>query len=79
MKYVISDRDEVAVGTGFHSEIAHEADFNGKVIRAGHCKENPDGSYEVWGESLGYGIQARSEDAEILTNARREADIKKEQ
>ena len=57
--------NEVSIGTGYHSELARG--FKGKVVRAGHCEKQPDGSYKVWGESIGYGILAQSEDAKILS------------
>ena len=65
MKYVISDRNEINIGPGYHSELAR--DFEGKVVRAGHCEKLADGKYKVWGESIGYGIGAMSEDAKILS------------
>lgn len=65
MKYVISDEDEVNIGHGYHFELAEN--FTGKVIAAGHCKLNDDGkTYTVYGRSIGYGISAKEEDAEML-------------
>lgn len=63
VKYVISDKDEVVLGYDFHQNLAR--DFKGRVISAGHCK-SVDGKFEVYGESIGYGIQSKPEDAEYL-------------
>jgi len=35
--------------------------------KAGHCKKLEDGSYEVWGKSIGYNIDSQKEDATLLT------------
>lgn len=64
MKYVITDNDEARVGRGYHSELVRG--LSGKVIRAGHCELKADGKYKVWGESLGFGIMAKSDDAHML-------------
>ena len=65
MKYVITDQNEAGVQNGgFHFEIANK--LKGRVERAGHCKRNDDGTYEVFGESIGYGIHAQPEDAKLL-------------
>ena len=65
MKYIITDQNEARIGNGYHSDLAE--DCNGKVIRAGHCKKLEDGSYEVWGKSIGYNIDSQKEDATLLT------------
>jgi DNA (cytosine-5)-methyltransferase 1 len=70
MKYVITDKDQVAIGVGYHSELARE--LEGKVIRAGHCLINPDGTFKVWGGSYGYDIDAKLEDADILARLTKE-------
>ncbi len=64
MKYVISDLGEVNTGGPYHVDIAR--DFKGKVVRAGHCRRRLDGSFEIWGGSIGFDINARLEDALIL-------------
>lgn len=64
MKYIITDQNEARTGGAYHQDMAQ--DCNGRVIRAGHCKKNQDGTYSVWGESFGYGISAKPEDADIL-------------
>jgi len=64
MKYVISDKGEVKIGGGFHADLA--ANFKGEVVAAGHCLIGTDGKYEVFGESIGFRIKSKPEDAEIL-------------
>jgi len=64
MKYIITDKNEVKIGGMFHQDMGDECD--GKVIRAGHCSKNEDGTYKVWGESIGYNIKAQEEDAKLL-------------
>lgn len=64
MKYIITDKNEVRVGGGFHHDMAETCE--GSVIRAGHCELNEDGSYRVWGESIGFRIQAKPEDADLI-------------
>lgn len=64
MKYVITDKHEAKVGGAFHQDMGDKC--VGKVIRAGHCEKKEDGSYRVWGKSIGYGINSKPEDAEIL-------------
>ncbi len=65
MKYIITDKDEARVGGGFHADLASGCE--GEVIRAGHCEKLEDGSYKVWGRSIGFRINAKFEDAELLT------------
>ena len=65
MKYIITDKNEVKIGDGYHADLAEKCE--GKVIRAGHCKKLEDGSYEVWGKSIGYDIDSQKEDATLLT------------
>lgn len=67
MKYVISDKGEVSIGVGFHDDLAK--DFIGKVVRAGHCEKLADGTIRVWGMSYGFRINAKPEDARILSMA----------
>jgi len=66
MKYIITDKGEVKIGGMYHQDMGGKC--LGKVIRAGHCRQKEDGSYEVWGKSIGYGIKSQPEDAELLTN-----------
>lgn len=65
MKYIITDQNEVKVGGAFHQDMGDKC--SGRVVRAGHCKRNDDGTYTVWGGSFGYGIDSKKEDAELLT------------
>ena len=37
MKYIITDKNEVKIGDGYHADLAEKCE--GKVIRAGHCKK----------------------------------------
>ena len=64
MKYIITDKNEVRTGGMYHKEMGDECE--GKVIRAGHYTKNKDGTYKVFGESIGYSIEAKEEDAQIL-------------
>lgn len=68
MKYVITDLGEVNIGNGYHADLAMS--LNGKVVRAGHCNKTTEGKYEVFGESIGYHINALPEDAVILETHR---------
>jgi hypothetical protein len=65
MKYIITDKNEAKVGGAFHQDMGDECE--GRVVSAGHCRQNSDGSYSVFGESIGYGIESKPEDAEMLT------------
>lgn len=63
MKYIITDKGEVRTGGGFHVHLAE--DCKGKVVAAGHCRI--DGTaVEVWGESIGYNIKSKPEDAAVI-------------
>lgn len=65
MKYIITDKGEARTSiVGYHADMADECD--GKVVRAGHCRKKVDGNYEVWGSSIGFGINSDPEDAELL-------------
>ena len=66
MKYIITDKNEAKIGNGYHFELAIGCE--GKVIRAGYCNKLVDGTYEVFGESIGYKINSLKEDATLLTN-----------
>ncbi len=64
MKYVITDHNKVAMGTGCNHQALALA-LTGKVVAAGEFRV-VGGRVEVYGESFGYGIKARPEDAEVL-------------
>lgn len=64
MKYIITDENEIRIGNGYHFELAQGC--KGKVIKAGHCLQNKDGTYKVWGGSIGFNINSKQEDAELL-------------
>lgn len=66
MKYIITDQNELRLGGAFHQDMADTC--AGRVVRAGHCVRNVDGTYTVFGESFGYGIKSQPEDAEIIRN-----------
>lgn len=70
MKYIITDKDEARVGGGYHIDLAR--DCEGKVVRAGHCEENADGTFRVFGGSMGYNILSKPEDAELLLDLLKE-------
>lgn len=63
MKYIITDKGEVAVGKGFHADLAHS--LQGKVVSAGHY-EVENGKVRVYGASIGYEINAKPEDAQAI-------------
>ena len=65
MKYVITDKGEVAVGTTYHMQLAQG--LQGTVVAAGHYRLLGGGRWvEVYGRSSGYRIDARPEDAVIV-------------
>jgi hypothetical protein len=65
VKYVITDKGEVAVGGGYHIQLART--LQGKVVAAGHCRLIGDGKrIEVFGRSAGFRIAAKPEDALVL-------------
>ena len=64
MKYIITDKNEARVGGEYHQVMGDTCE--GKVVRAGHCEKLHDGTYRVWGESIGYMINAQQEDADLL-------------
>ncbi len=66
MKYIITDKGEVRTGGFFHADMAQNCE--GNVVRAGHCEKQEDGSYKVWGRSIGYNIDAQEEDAKLLAD-----------
>ena len=63
MKYVISDQEEVNIGENhqYHANLA--LDFTGKVVAAGYCEKNSNGTYRVFGQSIGFDIESQPEDA----------------
>lgn len=64
MKYVITDKNEAKVGGPYHHDLAK--DLKGKVVAAGHCIRQADGTWKVWGSSIGFNIDAQISDAAIL-------------
>lgn len=67
MKYIITDENEIRLGSStFHSWLADNC--KGRVVAAGHCNLI-NGKYEVFGESIGFRIKSKPEDADILNNA----------
>ena len=61
MKYVITDHNKIAMGTGtYHQSIANS--LTGEVKSAGEFRIK-NGRVEVFGESAGFGIKSKSEDA----------------
>jgi len=67
MKYIITDKGEVKTGGMFHVDMGVQC--KGRVIAAGHCDRLPDGTFKVWGESIGYNIESKPEDALTLSLA----------
>ena len=64
MKYVITDHNKFAIGSGcYHHDLANA--LSGQVIHAGHC-EFINGRIKVSGESIGFRIKAKEEDTERL-------------
>ena len=65
MKYVITENGEVAVGAGYHLQLA--SGLEGKVVAAGHCRLVDGGRrVEVYGRSSGFRIAAKPEDAALV-------------
>lgn len=66
MKYIITDKNEIKIGPDytFHHNLAK--DFKGNVVSAGLCEKKEDGTFRVFGESFGFGISSKPEDANIL-------------
>lgn len=75
MKYVLTDHNKMAIGSGtHHSELARA--LSGNVTGAGHFElktefDKASGSrytyVQVYGGSAGYGCKAKAEDAEDLS------------
>lgn len=55
---------EARVGGMYHQDM-HTSEM-GEIIGAGHCEKLEDGTYRVWGRSIGYCIDAKIEDAKML-------------
>lgn len=65
MKYVITDRGEVATGERMHVSLA--APLSGKVVAAGHFRLTGGGQrVEVFGRSYGFSIESKPQDAILL-------------
>lgn len=69
MKYIIAKKKSedgliAKVGGAYHADM-HTIEM-GEVVSAGHCERQEDGTYRVWGSSIGYNIQSKPEDAELL-------------
>jgi hypothetical protein len=65
MKYVITDRGEVAVGGSFHFQMAKG--LEGQVIAAGHYRLVDGGRHvEVFGGSYAFHLQAMPGDACVI-------------
>lgn len=70
MKYIITDKNEIGIGENtYHQSIYQNFNFEGKVVRAGHC-EKVGSRYKVWGSSIGYNINSKQEDADILNKSK---------
>lgn len=61
MKYIITDKGEVRTGNSYHVQLA--AGCKGKVVSAGHYSTDP---LQVYGESIGYNIKSKPEDALLV-------------
>jgi hypothetical protein len=69
MKYIITDTGVVAMASGgYHQDLADA--LKGRVVAAGHCSINK-GEVEVFGESIGFNIKAKPEDAARISEALR--------
>lgn len=76
MKYIITDIGEVIVGEDTFHEFLHKGAEGTKVVSAGHCDfMDHDGSVKVYGRSVDYRIEAKFEDAEILSKAKESGTI----
>lgn len=67
MKYVITNKGEVKVGSEHTLHVHLTKNLRGEVIAAGHYDMNMQGIVtRVYGESIGYGIKAKEQDKETL-------------
>jgi hypothetical protein len=63
-KYIILNNNHCVLGTDiYHQELAKAS--NGEVTSAGHFRF-VDGHIEVFGESVGFNMKAKPEDAKLL-------------
>ncbi len=64
MKYVITSHNNFAIGCGaYHQDLAKG--LTGNVVSAGYMKF-VDGKIKVYGNSVGYMIDSKPEDAKLL-------------
>lgn len=64
MKYIITDHNKLAMGSGcLHQDLAYAV--TGNVVSAGRMRII-DGRVEVYGKSDGYDISAKPEDAKFI-------------
>lgn len=71
MKYVITESGAIGMGgnSEYHKNIAAAIpaiEQPAKVVSAGYCKMGEDGKWTVYGNSIGYSMSAKPEDAEKL-------------
>ncbi|MEK7113054.1 MAG: hypothetical protein AAB875_07130 [Patescibacteria group bacterium] len=66
MKYVITDKGKARIGTGYHINLAKG--LPGKVVSAGLCEIDSEGKYRVYGSSLGFSLNSKPHDADILNH-----------
>ena len=64
MKYIITDHNKIAMGSGCYHQGLKEA-ITGMVVSAGEFRIK-DGKVEAFGESFGYGMKAKPEDAKEI-------------
>lgn len=65
MKYVITDRGEVATGNRMHVSLA--APLGGRVVAAGHFRLiDHETRVEVYGRSYGFSLEAKPGDTAVL-------------
>ena len=63
MKYIITNKDEVRTGqdTEYHKDLAKTC--KGEVIAAGYYRITEKNTIETYGESIGFLIKSKPEDA----------------
>lgn len=68
-KYIITDKGEVVIGENtYHHELAKHV--KGKIVGAGHVAFVGNNKPHVFGQSFGYNMKAKPEDAEVIRNAK---------